>query len=118
MVMLRKSHPKFNVPNFGAKGFKRVQDKWKKQRGIDNKKRVMKQGYGASPSIGYKNPVSVRYSRPDGAREMLVHNEKELRAVPKGDAFVAVLAHDVSVRKKAALKKIADESGIRVANKK
>jgi large subunit ribosomal protein L32e len=116
--MLRKSHPKFNVPNFGAKGFKRVPKRWRKQRGIDNKKRVSKQGYGASPSIGYGNPKSVRYQRPDGTREMLIHNEKELQAVPKGGKFVAVFAHDLGGKKRALLQKVADASGIKIANKK
>ena len=33
---------------------------------------------GPTPSIGYKNHATVRYARPDGTFEMVVHNEKEL----------------------------------------
>jgi large subunit ribosomal protein L32e len=117
-MIRKKYHPKFNVPNYGSPGFKRVTHRWRKQRGIDNKKRIARQGYGASPGIGYKNAKSIRFARPDGTREMLVHNEKEMRAIPKGGEFIAVFAHDLGVRKRLVLQKIADESGIKVANKK
>lgn len=116
-MIRKKMHPKFNVPNYGSPGFKRVSKRWRKQRGIDNKKRVSKQGYGASPSIGYKNAKGTRFSRPDGTMEVLIHNEMELRAFPKG-AFVAVFAHDLGTKKRAILQKMADASGVKVANKK
>jgi ribosomal protein L32E len=118
MVIKKKLHPKFNVPNFGAPGYKRVQKRWRKQRGIDNKKRIARQGYGASPGIGYKNPPSIRFARPDGTWEKLIHNEAEMRAFPKDGKFTAVFAHDVGARKRAELQKIADAAGVKVANNK
>jgi len=114
--MAKKTHPRFNVPNFGAKSRKRVPDRWRKQRGIDSKKRISRRGYGASPSIGYKNADDVRFARKDGTWEVLVHNEKELLSVPKGEKHIAVFAHDLSVRKRAFLQKMANANGIKVAN--
>ena len=38
--MQKKTHPTFSIPNFGSKHRKRVPARWRKQRGIDNKKRI------------------------------------------------------------------------------
>ena len=40
MIVKKKSHPNFKVPNYGAKTGRRVKARWRKQRGIDNKKRI------------------------------------------------------------------------------
>lgn len=113
----KRTHPKFRIPNFGAKSRKGVKARWRKQRGIDNKKRTERHGYGASPKIGYKNPEGVRFARKDGSMEVLVHNEKELLAVQKEAKQVAVFAHELSIKKKTFLQKIANGKGIRVVNK-
>ena len=117
LMVSKKTHPKFNVPNFGSKSRKGVKARWRKQRGIDNKKRIERKGYGASPKIGYKNPEGIRFARKDGSMEVLVHNERELLAVKSGAKQVAVFAHGLSVRKKMFLQKIANGKGIRVVNK-
>ncbi len=67
------------MPNFGAKSRKRVLARWRKQRGIDNKKRIKKDFMGAEPTIGYRNPESLRGVRVNGKRIMLVHNVEELK---------------------------------------
>ncbi len=113
----KKRHPKFNVPNFGAKSMKRVKARWRKQQGIDNKKRIDKQGYGATPKIGYKNSKEVRFARPEGKWEVLVHNSAELLSIQKSADKIAVFAHDLSKRKRAELQKLANSNGILVLNK-
>lgn len=115
MKTAKKKHPRFNVPNFGAKHRSRVPDRWRKQRGIDNKKREARQGYGATPVIGYKNSDSVRFARQNGKKEMLVHNEREIMQVQKDT--VARIAHDVSKRKRLAMQRVADMQGIEIANR-
>ena len=119
MIMIAKrKHPKFYVPNFGAPNRKRVKERWRSQRGIDSKKRVKKKELGASPSIGYKNGDKVRYARPDGTFEVLVHNQNELMEVIQGkDQRVVRLAHDLSSRKRAILQGIADKNKVRIVNK-
>ncbi len=116
--MMKRKHPRFNVPNFGAPNRKRVRARWRRQRGIDNKKRVGKRESGASPSIGYKNPASVRYARPDGTFEVLVSNMPELVALIGAKSQRAVrLSHSLSVRKRLALQELAESSGIRIVNR-
>ncbi|MFN7088501.1 MAG: eL32 family ribosomal protein [Candidatus Paceibacteria bacterium] len=78
-MVKKKSKPKFNVLNAGFK--KRVKDRWRKPRGIDNKKRVRFAWAGASPRIGYKNASEIRGMHPSGKFEVLVHNVAELKAV-------------------------------------
>ncbi len=114
--MMKRSKPKFRVPNYGAPNRKRVKARWRKQRGIDNKRRVKKQNRGPLPKIGYKNSNVVRHSRPDGSFEFLVHNRAELLSVQGMPGYVARFSHDLSVRKRAELFKLAQENSITVLN--
>ncbi len=116
-MIKKKSHPTFNVPNFGAKNRSRVKARWRKQRGIDNKKREQLKGYGARPRIGYKNSESIRHARPDGKKELLVHNEKELLMVNHMENYVGRFASSLSRRKRLVLQKVADKEKIRIVNR-
>ncbi|MGC8710101.1 MAG: eL32 family ribosomal protein [Candidatus Micrarchaeia archaeon] len=114
----KKNHPRFAVPNLGAKNRKRVKDRWRSQRGIDNKKKLKKSGYGKMPNIGYKNPASVRFREGSGLIKMLVHNERELLSIAsKKDSYEIVMAHGLSSKKKRALQRIADMHSIKVSNR-
>jgi len=115
-MVAKKGHPKFRVPNYGAKNRKKVPLRWRRQRGIDNKQRVHVRGHGASPRIGYKNAEGVRFAGKDGSFRFLVYNERDLARMPAGN-YVAVLAHGLSKRKRAALQKVADAKGVRIANR-
>ncbi len=117
MVIRKKYKPEFHVPNFGAPNRKRVKDRWRRQRGVDNKMRTKKAKMGPTPSIGYKNGSNVRYMRPDGNFELIVHNEKELLSILSRKGYAAKFSHNLSERKKAALQKLADEKKIKVLNR-
>jgi len=115
--MIKKSHPKFNVPNFGAKGRKRVKERWRKQRGIDNKKREKRAFMGAEPTIGYRNPEQLQNVRADGLRLVHVSSMNELRSVIEdGTNANIILAKSISKRKKAELAKLAAENKLHVVN--
>ncbi|MEM3781568.1 MAG: eL32 family ribosomal protein [Candidatus Micrarchaeaceae archaeon] len=110
----KKEKPHFAVPNFGAKNRKRVLDRWRRQRGIDNKLRISKKFHGNKPSIGYKNSAEARFRNRRGMLEFLVHNEKEMLALEHRNDAEAKLFHALSRRKKLALAKLASEHGIRL----
>ncbi len=117
--MMKKNHPRFNIPNFGTRGRKRVKARWRKQRGIDSKKRIKRSYAGASPEIGYRNPAQLRgVRRGDNARIALVRNMGELRAIaesrPQGAAVT--IAKAVSARKRAEMTRLAAQHGVRVTN--
>ncbi len=114
-VMIKKRHPNFNVPNFGFKV--RVKRRWRKQRGIDNKKRIKKSFMGAEPTIGYRNPEQIRGVRINGRKIILVNNIKELEAMAdKGEDFDITIAKPVSARKRIAISELAQKKGLHVTN--
>ncbi len=119
LVTEKRSHPKFNVPNFGAKHRKRVRERWRKQRGIDNKKRIKKDFMGAEPNIGYGNPESLRGVRASGKRLKTVQNGKELEAIVQNegaDSYEFAIGHAVSKRKRAEIAKLAGNLGAKIVN--
>ncbi len=116
--MNKKHLPRFVVPGYGTKKRGRVPDRWRKQRGTDNKKRIARSGYGATPHIGYKAGADSRYRRADGRMEVLVHNESEMMSLAANpENVVAMIAHDVSARKRKAMQGIADKYKLKVANR-
>ncbi len=115
----KKGHPKFNVPNYGARGRSRVPERWRKQRGIDNKKRIKRNFMGAEPTIGYGNPKSIRGVRANGKRIMLVRNARELERLVKGKALEGcdiTIASNVSLRKRIEITHIASKANLNVTN--
>jgi large subunit ribosomal protein L32e len=118
MALKKRSHPKFNVPNYGAKKRSGVKARWRKQRGIDNKKRIKKRFMGAEPTIGYRNPESIRNLRASGRRAVLVHNVDELKEVISGmqESFDITVAGAVSARKRAQIVEVAKANGLHVTN--
>ncbi len=121
MALKKKDHPKFNVPNFGAKSRKRVKERWRKQRGIDNKKRIKKPFMGAEPTIGYRNPEALRGVRKSGNRSVRIRDMGELGSLIRGRedrhmGIDVVFAHSVSKKTRREMLKKAEEHGIRVAN--
>ncbi len=119
MVIKKKGHPKFNVPNYGTKGRSRIKDRWRSPRGIDSKKREKRAFMGAIPTIGYKNPENVRHLLKNGKYSMVVHNAEELNRLlenPDTVQFDVVIAKSVGRRKRIAIAGIAEKHGIRVRN--
>jgi large subunit ribosomal protein L32e len=110
----KKSKKKFTVPNTtGHKRMKSVKARWRKQTGIDNKKRIRKAFMGKCPRVGNKNSEDVRGMHPLGLQEILVNNVKEL----EGAEMVLVrIASTVGKRKKADIIAKAKELNLRILN--
>ena len=116
-ALKKKGHPKFNVPNYGTKGRSKVKERWRKQRGVDNKKRVKRAFMGAEPTIGYRNPESVRGARANGRRAVLIHNIAEFRSAISGEEAVdIILSSSISRRKRPEINKMAQENKVHIAN--
>ena len=114
---MKRKHPRFIVPNYGSKNRKGVKPRWRHQRGIDNKKRVMRSGYGAIPRIGYKNSAAERYRIHDGTLPVLVHNSAELMDAAGIKNTSVILHHALSRRKRIMLQDMAERHGLRVLNR-
>jgi len=110
-----RKHPKFNVPNLGRK--KRVKARWRKPRGIDNKKRVHKKIMGATPSVGWRSARNDRGFHPSGAREVLVRSLKDMENLPKTSEKLAIrIASAVGGKKRAVIMQKAKDLKLPVLN--
>ena len=107
----KKAKPKFNVQNLGF--MKSVKARWRKPRGMGNKKRRKHQWAGASPRVGYKNAAAIRGNHPTGLPEMLVANPKQLDGV-KGKLVRIIAA--VGALKALEIMKAAKTAGLTVLN--
>lgn len=118
-MMKKRPHPRFNVPNQGTINRSRVKDRWRKQRGIDSKKRWKKSFAGSVPTIGYRNPESLRYTKANGKRVFVVNNINELKEFignPEMANYDATIASTVSRKKRMPMIKLAKENNVRITN--
>jgi len=95
--------------------FVRIDEPWRKPKGVDNHQRLSVKGWPHLVRIGYRVPKAARYLHPSGYRDVLVHNMKELEALsPEIDA--ARLATGIGKRKRIEMAKRARELGIKLLN--
>ncbi len=111
MFMQKKNKPRFNVPNLGF--FGSVKARWRKPRGTHNKKRMKFKFMGASPRIGYRNPVQMRGVHPSGLKEVLVNNLKDLEGLKD---VVLRVASGVGGKKRAQIAEKAKALHLRIVN--
>jgi len=103
---------KFSRPNVKLK--RKVKDKWRKPRGINNYQRIGRVAFGVKPSIGYGSKKSTRGLHPTGMKEALVENLKQVEALEK-DVVVRISAK-VGKKKKEIMVAKVKEKGLRVLN--
>lgn len=110
----KKAKKKFYVPNSsGRRRMKSVKPRWRKPRGVDNKKRIRKAFFGKSPRVGNKNSGEARGLHPLGLAEIRVNCISDLR----GAANVLVrIASGVGKKKRAEIIAKAREMNLRVLN--
>jgi large subunit ribosomal protein L32e len=115
MAIKKRNHPQFLRPNYGRSSRSRIKKNWRRQRGIDNKKRLKIKYMGASPSIGYGQPAAIRGFHPRGKPEALVQSPSELENLKD---IVIRIASGVGRLKREAIQKLAASKGLHVANPK
>lgn len=95
--------------------YKRVDESWRRSRGLDSKMRLKRKGWPASPNIGYRTPKELRDLHPSGYREILVRNLSDLE---KADPtrHVIRIARTVGDRKAIEISSKAYELGLMVLN--
>ena len=115
MIMVKKKKPNFNVINYGKK--KRVKSRWRKPRGIDNKKRIRVKEFGATPKVGYKKGKE-RGTHRLGLKEFLINNVNELveRAKEAKEKWLVRISGKVNKRNKEIIRKKAKDIGLRTLN--
>jgi len=114
MALKKRPHPKFLRPNYGRSSRSRIKSSWRRQRGIDNKKRAKIAYMGCSPSIGYGQPAEIRGFHPRGMPEKLVQSPSELAGLKN---TLVRIASGVGRKKREEIIKLAEGAGLRVLNK-
>jgi large subunit ribosomal protein L32e len=109
-----RKHPKFLPPNYGRK--KRVKERWRKPRGIDNKKRVGKKIMGASPNIGWRSARDDRDFHPSGYKEVLVRSLNDMNKINSKEKVAVRIAAAVGAKKRAMILAKAKELNVHVLN--
>ena len=94
---------------------KKLEEKWRRPRGIHSKLRRKFRGKGKHPSIGYSSPKKVRGLTREGLKPVLVHNLNELKTLRDGEG--AVIAR-IGLKKKIEIVKKAIEMKIKLLNVK
>ena len=90
---------------------KRVGDSWRRPRGIDNKQRVQKRGFGALPKAGYGTAAEKKGLHPTGAKEKPAFNVNDLTP-----GFAARIGGSVGRKKRAEIVEAAGKKGVKVLN--
>ncbi len=111
---------KANKPKFRRQEswrYKRVNGRWRRARGIDNKMRKRIKGWPKSPRVGYRGPKEARGLHPSGYMEVLVHNVDEVEDVDPETQAVRI-AHSVGARKRVEITARSQERAIYILNPK
>ena len=95
--------------------YKRVNDNWRRPRGIDSKMRKKIKGWPSSPNIGYCSPKKTRGLHPSGFVEINVHNIDDLNDV-NPELHAIRISQKVGGRKRAEIMVLAKERGIHILN--
>lgn len=90
---------------------------YKKGRGYHNKQRLSKRGFRFNIRVGYKSPIAVRHTTPQGLYPVLVHTVAQLESLdPKTQAVI--VASNVGGRKKLAIVEAATKQKLTIMNVK
>jgi len=101
-----------------ADKFKRLTVRsWRKPKGIDGRVRRRFKGALPMPSIGYGSDKKTRNYLPNGFKNVLIHNVKELDMLMMHNrTYAATIGKSVSSRKRKEITERAEQLAIRVTN--
>jgi large subunit ribosomal protein L32e len=110
----KKKKPKFKRQEWFR--YKKLNDSWRKPRGLHSKLRTNRKYRINKVRIGYGTTADVRGLHASGFKEILVYNKSDLEKLdPKLEA--ARIGHSVGTRKRIEIEEYADELGIRILNR-
>jgi len=110
---MKKKKPKFLRQQYGM--LKRLDNVWRKPKGIDSKLRVGKRGQGHRVKIGYKKPEAIRGIHPSGYWPVMVNNINDLEKIDNTKQ-AAIIASCIGRKKRNEIIKKANELKIVILN--
>ncbi|PRP89662.1 hypothetical protein PROFUN_00004 [Planoprotostelium fungivorum] len=102
---------------FQSDRFLRVDEAWRKPRGIDNRVRRRFKGSKLMPMIGYRGAKNTRHQLPNGFLKFTVHNVKELELLLiHNRKYAAEIAAAVGLETRKKIVERALQLNIKVTN--
>jgi len=95
--------------------WKKLDESWRKPRGIDNKVRLQVKYRPPIVKVGYRTPRKVRYLHPTGKEEIIVHKLEDLYNVDPLTQVVRI-ARTVGIKKRLEIIRFAEQFGIKIQN--
>jgi large subunit ribosomal protein L32e len=96
---------------------KKLEDTWRRPRGLQSKQRKGFRAKGAHPQPGYGSPKAVRGMHPSGFEDVLVFNIADMENLNPEIQAVRI-ASTVGNRKRTEIQAKAEELGFRILNLK
>ena len=96
---------------------KRLEDTWRRPRGLQSKQRKQKKCKGIHPQPGYGSPKAVRGMHPSGFEEVLVFNVADLSGIDTETQAIRI-SSTVGGKKRADIQAKADETEVKILNRK
>ncbi|MFQ6050404.1 MAG: 50S ribosomal protein L32e [Candidatus Hydrothermarchaeota archaeon] len=109
----RSKKPKFLRQEFHKR--KKLDDSWRRPRGLQSKMRRRFKGRGAIPCSGYGSPKSEKGIHPSGYEDVLIHTISDLNDIDPETQAIRI-ARGVGSKKKELIIEKAAEMGIRIIN--
>ena len=109
----KKKRPKFARQELTFRT--RIDDVWRKPRGIDSKQAEEKRGKGCLPKVGYKSPNLVFGLHPTGYKPVIVHNVNDISKLDN-KIEAAIISATVGRKKRNEIIKLAGEKKIVILN--
>merc|ERR1712195_184378 len=114
--MVKKRMKKF--PRFQADRFKRMNQSWRKPRGIDCRVRRKFKGSTLLPSIGYGSNKKTRFRLKNGFYKFLVQSPADLEMLlMHNEKYAVEIAHNVGAKKRKEIVERADQLRLNVVNR-
>eukprot|EP00418_Pyrodinium_bahamense_P089652 CAMPEP_0179034932 /NCGR_PEP_ID=MMETSP0796-20121207/12857_1 /TAXON_ID=73915 /ORGANISM="Pyrodinium bahamense, Strain pbaha01" /LENGTH=133 /DNA_ID=CAMNT_0020731203 /DNA_START=115 /DNA_END=516 /DNA_ORIENTATION=- len=114
--IVKKRTKKF--PRFQADRFKRMNQAWRKPRGIDGRVRRKFKGSTVMPNVGYGSDKKTRYRLRNGFYKFLVHTPADLEMLlMHNEKYAVEIAHNVGAKKRKAIVERADQLRLTVTNR-
>eukprot|EP00747_Dinoflagellata_sp_TGD_P126115 gnl/TRDRNA2_/TRDRNA2_174246_c0_seq11.p1 gnl/TRDRNA2_/TRDRNA2_174246_c0~~gnl/TRDRNA2_/TRDRNA2_174246_c0_seq11.p1 ORF type:complete len:134 (-),score=42.58 gnl/TRDRNA2_/TRDRNA2_174246_c0_seq11:120-521(-) len=113
---VKKKMNKF--PRFQADRFKRMNQAWRKPRGIDCNVRRRFKGRTLTVKVGYGNNKKTRHRLRNGFYKFIVRNPSDLEMLlMHNEKYAVEIAHNIGAKKRKEIVERADQLRLNVTNR-